>query len=40
MKAVVQANQNNAGVYATVTRVGQLSVGQPVTWYPARNQKS
>jgi uncharacterized protein YcbX len=31
MKAVVRANQNNAGVYATVTRIGQLKVGQTIT---------
>jgi uncharacterized protein YcbX len=30
MKAVVRANQNNAGIYGAVTRIGQLSVGQPV----------
>ncbi len=30
LKAVVRANQNNAGVYATVTRIGQLKVGQPI----------
>lgn len=30
LKAVVRANQNNAGIYATVTRTGTLSVGQPV----------
>ena len=30
LKAVVRANQNNAGVYATVTRIGRLAVGQPV----------
>ena len=30
MKAVVRANQNNAGVYATVTRTGRLEVGQRV----------
>ncbi len=30
LKAVVRANGNNAGVYATVTRVGRLAVGQPV----------
>ena len=28
MKAVVRANQNNAGIYATVTRIGELAVGQ------------
>jgi uncharacterized protein YcbX len=30
LKAVVRANQNNAGVYATVTRTGRLMVGQTV----------
>ena len=30
MKAVVRANQNTAGVYGTVTRVGRLAVGQAV----------
>ncbi len=30
MKAVVRANQNNAGIYGTVTRAGRLAVGQPV----------
>jgi uncharacterized protein YcbX len=30
MKAVVRANENNAGVYGTVVRVGRLAVGQTV----------
>ena len=30
MKAAVRANQNNAGVYGSVTRIGLLAVGQPV----------
>ena len=30
MKAVVRANQNNAGIYGTVTRVGRLAVGQKI----------
>ncbi len=30
LKAVVRANRNNAGVYATVTRIGRLEVGQRV----------
>lgn len=30
LKAVVRANQNNAGVYATVTGIGRLAVGQTV----------
>jgi uncharacterized protein len=28
MKAVVRANQNNAGIYGTVIRIGRLAVGQ------------
>jgi uncharacterized protein YcbX len=30
LKAVVRVNNNNAGVYGTVTRIGQVSVGQTV----------
>jgi uncharacterized protein YcbX len=30
MKTVVRLNQNNAGVYGTVTRIGRLEVGQEV----------
>ena len=30
MKAVVRANQNNAGIYGTVTRIGRLTVGQTI----------
>jgi uncharacterized protein YcbX len=30
MKAIVRANQNNAGIYGTVTRVGRLAVGQTI----------
>jgi len=30
MKAVVRANQNNAGIYAAITRTGRLAVGQSV----------
>jgi len=30
MKAIVRANQNNAGVYGAVTRVGRVAVGQPI----------
>ena len=30
LKAIVRANQNNAGVYGAVTRTGQLAVGQSV----------
>jgi len=31
MKAAVRLNENNAGVYGTVARTGQISVGQPVS---------
>ena len=30
LKAVVRVNQNNAGIYGNVTRIGRLEVGQPV----------
>lgn len=30
LKAVVRANQNNAGIYGTVTRIGRVAVGQTV----------
>jgi len=35
MKACVRANENNAGVYGTVTRVGQLAVGQTIIFHPS-----
>jgi hypothetical protein len=31
LKAVVRANENTAGIYATVTRMGRLAIGQVVT---------
>jgi uncharacterized protein len=30
MKAVVRANQNHAGIYGTVTRIGRLTLGQTI----------
>ena len=30
MKAVVRANQNNAGIYGAITRIGRLAVGQTI----------
>lgn len=39
LKAVVRANQNRAGIYGTVTRTGQLAVGQPVFFHPARKSE-
>src|SRR5260221_14694740 len=35
MKAVVRANQNNAGIYGTVTRIGRLAVGQAIFLHAA-----
>ena len=35
MKAVVRANQNNAGVYGAVVRIGRLAVGQTVILHAA-----
>jgi uncharacterized protein YcbX len=35
MKAVVRANQNNAGIYGTVTRIGGLTVGQTIFLHAA-----
>ena len=30
LKAIVHANQNNAGIYGAVTRIGRLAVGQTI----------
>jgi uncharacterized protein len=35
MKTVVRANQNNAGIYGAVTRVGRLAVGQSIILHAA-----
>jgi uncharacterized protein len=35
LKAVVRANQNNAGIYGAVTRIGRLAVGQPIFLHEA-----
>ncbi len=35
LKALVQANQNNAGIYGAVTRVGRLVVGQTIILHEA-----
>ena len=34
MKAALRLNENNAGVYGGVARIGQISVGQPVSLLP------
>jgi MOSC domain-containing protein len=39
LKAVVHVNQNNAGVYATVTRAGRLEIGQTIFLHAA-NEKN
>ena len=35
MKAVVRANQNHAGIYGTITRIGRLMVGQTICFHAA-----
>jgi hypothetical protein len=35
MKAVVRANENNAGIYGLVTRTGRLEPGQTIFLHPA-----
>jgi uncharacterized protein len=35
LKAVVRANQNNAGVYGAVARIGRLAVGQTIIMHAA-----
>lgn len=39
LKAVVRTNQNNAGIYGAVTRVGRLSVGQPIFLRAASDER-
>ena len=39
LKAVVRANQNNAGIYGTVTRIGRLAVGQSVFLHAATRER-
>jgi uncharacterized protein len=36
MKAVVRANQNTAGIYGAVTRIGRLAVGQTIILHEKR----
>jgi hypothetical protein len=35
LKAVVRANQNNAGIYGAVIRIGRLAVGQTIVLHAA-----
>ncbi len=39
LKSVVRANQNNAGVYGVVTRIGLLKVGQTIFLHPANEKR-
>jgi uncharacterized protein YcbX len=39
LKAVVRANQNMAGVYSTVTRIGRLATGQRIFLRAARGTR-
>jgi len=38
LKAVVRANQNTAGIYGAVTRIGRLAVGQSILLHAATEQ--
>jgi hypothetical protein len=40
MKAVVRANQNTAGIYGTVTRIGRLEVGQTIFLHAAAEKRT
>jgi uncharacterized protein len=39
LKAVVRANQNNAGIYGAVTRIGRLAIGQTIFLRAAAEKK-
>jgi uncharacterized protein YcbX len=39
MKAVVRANQNTAGIYGAVTRIGRLAVGQTILLHAADEKR-
>jgi uncharacterized protein YcbX len=39
LKAVVSANQNNAGIYGAVTRIGRLAVGQTIFFRAATEKR-
>ncbi len=39
MKAIVRANQNNAGIYGVVTRTGRLAVGQTIFFRAATEKR-
>jgi uncharacterized protein len=39
MKAVVRANQNNAGIYGTVIRTGQIAIGQLILFHAAAEKR-
>jgi uncharacterized protein YcbX len=39
MKAVVCANQNTAGIYGAVTRIGRLAVGQTILFHAATEKR-
>lgn len=39
MKAIVRVNQNNAGIYGTVTRTGQVAVGETIFFRDAGEQR-
>ena len=40
LKAVIRANQNNAGIYGAVTRIGRLAVGQTMFLHAAAGNRN
>ena len=38
MEACVRGNENNVGIYGTVTRIGRLSIGQTIVLHPVQNR--
>ena len=40
MKTIVGANQNHAGIYGTVTRIGRLAVGQTILFRAANRERA
>jgi hypothetical protein len=39
LKAVVRANENNAGIYGAVTRIGRIAVGQTILLHAATEKR-
>jgi len=39
LKTIVRVNQNNAGIYGTITRIGRLAVGQTIIFHAATEKR-